>query len=229
MNRWRPSVRGLRAQVLDQLLAAGGLVGDHERHLERQALLLEVGRRRARPAARRRSGCARSGPAAASRSCVAGWVETMISSGRRSAMASIVARKGSGSPTSPVASMPSRRNRRQRQVDAHLRRFAHRLVVDHEARRGLALGHHQAEADVAGRRARAHGVEQLRAAERAVGDDQDLLHRAPLPAHGARRPARCPSRRRPWPAPAAARRCRAPRRGRRTRRDRRRPSARGRS
>src|SRR5439155_22255565 len=32
--------------------------------------------------------------------CCAGWVETMISSGRRSATASIVARKGSGSPTS---------------------------------------------------------------------------------------------------------------------------------
>ena len=39
--------------------------------------------------------------------CVAGWVETMISSGRRSAIASIVAKNGSGSPTSPVASMPS--------------------------------------------------------------------------------------------------------------------------
>ena len=37
----------------------------------------------------------------------AGWVETMIRSGRCSATASIVARKGSGSPTSPLAWMPS--------------------------------------------------------------------------------------------------------------------------
>ena len=37
----------------------------------------------------------------------AGCVEMMISSGRRSATASIVARKGSGSPTSPVRAMPS--------------------------------------------------------------------------------------------------------------------------
>ena len=88
--------------------------------------------------------------------CVAGCVETMISSGRRSAIASIVARKGSASPTSPVASMPSSASSRDREVDAHLRRFAHRLVVDHEARRGLALGHHQAKAHVAGRRALAH-------------------------------------------------------------------------
>ncbi len=38
---------------------------------------------------------------------VAGCVETMISDGRRSATASIVARNGSSSPTSPVATMPS--------------------------------------------------------------------------------------------------------------------------
>ena len=71
---------------------------------------------------------------------VAGWVETITSSGRRLAIASIVARNGSASPTSPDAAMPSRGEQRHRQIDAHLRRFAHRLVVDHEARRGLASG-----------------------------------------------------------------------------------------
>ena len=40
---------------------------------------------------------------------------------------------GSWSPTSPVPSMPSSLHERQRQVDAHLRGVAHRLVVDHVA------------------------------------------------------------------------------------------------
>ena len=56
---------------------------------------------------------------------VAGWVETMISSGRYSATASIAAVKGSGSPTSPSTSMPCRRHERAREVDAHLRGVAH--------------------------------------------------------------------------------------------------------
>ncbi len=39
--------------------------------------------------------------------CVTGCVETITSLGRRSAISSIVARKGSASPTAPLASMPS--------------------------------------------------------------------------------------------------------------------------
>ena len=101
--------------------------------------------------------------------CVAGWVEMMISSGRRSAIASIVARNGSESPTSPVASMPSLGEQRQREVDAHLRGFAHGLVVDHETGRGLALRHDErGSAASPAARARAHRVEQL-CARRACG------------------------------------------------------------
>ena len=231
MNRWRSPLRGLRLQVLEQLLAAGGLVGDDERHLERQALLLEVGDDVLAPAARRRSGCARSGRCAAIPSAVAGWVERMISSGRRSAIASIVAENGSGSPTSPVASMPSPATSEMREVDAHLGRFAHRLVVDHEARRGLALGDHQAEATSPGG-ALTDRVEQLRAAERAVGNHQDFLHRLCFllirwRARTMPPPPAVAARLRLWRA--SGRRCRAPRRALRTRTDRRRSSGRCRS
>ena len=54
----------------------------------------------------------------------------MISSGSYSATASIVAVYGSGSPTSPMASMPSSRRYGAREVDAHLRGVEHGVVVD---------------------------------------------------------------------------------------------------
>ena len=160
------------------------------------------------------------------RADVAGWVETMISSGRRSATASIVARNGSASPTSPLASMPSAATAAEREVDAHLRRFADRLVVDHEARRGLALGHDQAKARAARSAACARARPRAASRRRACG-----WRRPGFPSsRRARRPhwlapaSRRSGRRRPSPARARARRCRAPRPARRTRRGRRRRS-----
>ena len=118
---------------------------------------------------------------------------------------------------------------RQRQVDAHLRRFTHGFVVDHESRRRLALRHHQPEL----RSARigpvfAHRVEQRCASERAVGDHQDFLHVLTSDVMD-RAGSRLPSPHRRSPAAAVGRRSRARRPGRRTRRDLRQPSARGRS
>ena len=207
-----------------QLVAGRGLVGDHQRDLERQALRARGRRRRARPAGPWRCGSARSGRAAASRSCWAGWVETMISSGRCSATASIVAENGSASPTSPVASMPSSCERREREVDAHLRRFAHRLVVDHQAGGRVALRHHQAEADRPRRRGRARRRAACAPPSVRLATHEDLPHWRP--PSSARRPQR--------------RRCAAVARGRgedavdcararRTRTGRRRRSASGRS
>ena len=165
--------------------------------------------------------------------CVAGWVERMISSGRCSATASMRRQERVG-----VADFAGRLDalggdRGEGEVDAHLRGFAHRLVVDHKAGRGLALRHDEAEAHVAAGRALAHRLEQLRAAERAVGDHQDSPSSGVPPPHHLV-PASCSSARTPLsqPRPAwgrAHRRCRAPRRGRRTRMGRRRRSGRGRS
>ena len=59
---------------------------------------------------------------------VAGWVETMISSGWNSAIASMAAVNGSGSPTSPSISMPSLAMNGGARSMPHLRGVAHRLV-----------------------------------------------------------------------------------------------------
>src|SRR6185437_3978074 len=75
---------------------------------------------------------------------------------------------------------PLARQQRHREVDAHLRRFADRLVVDHEAGGRLGLRHDQPEAHLAGGGALAHRIEQLLPAEGAIGDYQDFAHRASL-------------------------------------------------
>ena len=61
---------------------------------------------------------------------VAGNVEMMISSGSYSPTASIVAVYGSGSPTSPMTSMPVLAHDGAREVDADLGRLEDRVVVD---------------------------------------------------------------------------------------------------
>ncbi len=182
---------------------------------------------------------------------VAGCVETITSLGRCSAIASIVARNGSGSPTCAAGLDALVGEQRHGEVDAHLRRFAHRLVVDHEARGGLALGHHEAEARVASAppaRARARaacvrracgwplpGSPSSRSAFSQAADypRPSLAARTGLCASATRR--RCSHRHaaagtaRPRRAPAPARRYRAPRRARRTRTVRPRPWGRDRS
>ena len=66
---------------------------------------------------------------------------------------------------------------REREVDAHLGGVAHRLVVDHVAVARAALGHDDVEARVALGVALADGVEQLAAADRLVGEHEDVGHR----------------------------------------------------
>ena len=72
----------------------------------------------------------------------------MISSGAYSATASIVAVYGSGSPTSPTASMPARAAR-AREVDAHLRGIEDGVVVDDVAVARTVARHADDDADVA--------------------------------------------------------------------------------
>ncbi len=72
-------------------------------------------------------------------------------------------------------------DRLERQVDAHLRGFADGLVVDHKPCGGLTLRHDEAEAGAARLGGVcAHRLEQPRAAEGAVGDDEYFLHRCGL-------------------------------------------------
>ena len=179
MNSVRSPPAAFSLQALEQLLAAEVLLATTSVDLERQALLLEVdddvldgqpggvvdALDQVAPQPARADGGVRGdddlvGPALGDR---------VHRRQERVGVADFAGR------LDPLAG-----DQRERQVDAHLRRFAHRLVVDHEARRGLALRHDQAEAHVALGRARAHGLEQLGAAERAVGDDEDLLHRVAL-------------------------------------------------
>ena len=96
-------------EALDELAAGHGLVGEHERDVERQAL---ASRRRPRCAGRAGPSRPRGAPAgrgAASPRSTAGSVEMMISSIPWAPIASVAALNGSASPTSPVPSMPSSR------------------------------------------------------------------------------------------------------------------------
>ncbi len=72
---------------------------------------------------------------------------------------------------------PRSDDRREREVDTHLRRFAYGLVVDHEAAEGLLWGTTRRKRTSPAARARAHRLEQLGATERAVGDDENFPHR----------------------------------------------------
>ena len=109
MNRWRlSSARCLIASMQRRGRRRAGR--DDERDVEREALVVDVGDdvldRHARVASATRSmRSRRSQP-----DDVAGKVEMMITSGSCSAAASIVAVYGSGSPSSPMASMPSSRS-----------------------------------------------------------------------------------------------------------------------
>ena len=89
----------------------------------------------------------------------------MTSSGRWMAIPSMVAVNGSSSPTSPTSSMPSLGHRLAGQAQAHLRRLAHRLVVDDPAVRRTVHGHDEHELHVALAGLLAHEVEHLLATD----------------------------------------------------------------
>ena len=171
----RLAMRRLGRQVRDQLLAAGGLVGDDQRHLERQTLLVEVDDDVLHGQRGRVLQTLDQIPPQPSR--VGGGVggeDDLVGPVQSDGVHARHERVG-------VTDLAARldafgRDRGERQVDAHLRRFTHRLVIDHQARRGLGLRHDQAEAHVAGGRALAYGGQQLHAAERPVGDHKDFLH-----------------------------------------------------
>ena len=172
------AVGGLLLEPLDELLAAGGFVGDHERHAEGQALVLEVGDD---VLDRQPRGVVDAFDQIASHPA---GVRDRV--GRddhlaRTALADLVHRGQEGVGVADGAARLDALLGQQRdgEVDPHLCGLAHRLVVDHEARGGLALWHHETETHVTARRELAHSVEQLAAPERAVGHHQYLLHRAP--------------------------------------------------
>ena len=85
---------------------------------------------------------------------VAGKVEMMISSGRHSATASIVAVYGSGSPTSPTALMPALAQELAREVDPDLGGVVDGVVVDHVAVARAVARHADDDAVVRGRPSR---------------------------------------------------------------------------
>ena len=117
------------------------------------------------------------------------------------------------------------------EVDPDLRRFAHRVVVDHESRGGLCLGHDEAERDIAFRRTCTHDLEQLLASERRLATTSIsfigslLLHSMAAWKTVPDPPAAPPT----VAGVGGGRRCRVPLLARRTRRARRRRSGCGRS
>ena len=139
---------------------------------------------------------ARSGRAAASPRTSPGSVETMISS-----IGCARDRVHGGVERVAVADLARRRrcpevaHELQREVDAHLRRVAHDLVVDDVAVARPRLRHDDEEARVPPRRALADAIEQRLAADRLVREDQDVsaLARPPRSTLGRR-----------WRPPAAS-------------------------
>ncbi len=186
------AVGGLLAEALDQLLPAGGPVGHHERDAERQALLLEVGDD---VLDRQRRGVVDAvdqiPPQPAGVRDGVGGDDHLA----RTVLGDRVHRRQEGVRVAHRAARFDAllRQQRDREVDPHLRGLAHRLVVDHETRGGLALGYHETEAHLAGGRELADSLEQLAAPECAVGNHQYLLH---LPSPSLNRRHLVPTRRR---------------------------------
>ncbi len=103
-----------------------------------------------------------------------GCVEITISFGPNVRIASSTATSGSPSPTSPLASIPDRRETRKGHVEPRPRRRTRRILVRRERlQAGVERGAHDEELRALDQRERADGAQELLALDRLVRDDED--------------------------------------------------------
>ena len=224
MKRCGPSV-GELLEALDELAAGGRLVGEHERDVERQALGVEVDHDVRRPAARSRPRARSSRSRRSQPEAVRGQRrdDDLVDAVRR-AIASMrgVERVGVADLAGALDALVA--HEREREVDAHLRASRARPRRRSRCRgAGASAGRRRGSARRPRACALADRVEQLRAADRLVGEDEDRSAIV-MPPSGSVSPAAATGVRLVAPPRPRAGRCRGPRRGRRTRTGRRRRS-----